>query len=83
MVENLTPLDELKPGEKAIIRKFKTAGAQEEYLMELGLMIGTPVQLIKFAPLGDPIEIRLRHYYLSIRRAEAHSILVEKIKETS
>jgi len=79
MDENFIPLDKLKPGENAIVRNFTVAGSEEDYLMELGLMIGTPVRLIKFAPLGDPIQIKVRNYHLSLRRSEAKSILVEKI----
>ena len=79
MDENFISLDQLKPGEKAVIQRFSVTGVQQEYLMELGLMIGTPVRLIKFAPLGDPIEIKVRSYHLSIRRLEAHSIIVKKV----
>lgn len=71
-------LNKLKPGEEAIIRGFGGNNSVEEYLMELGLMIGTQVTLIKSAPLGDPIEIKIRGYFLSIRRSEAQFILVEK-----
>jgi ferrous iron transport protein A len=73
-------LNKLKPGEEAIIRGFGENNSVEEYLMELGLMIGTPISLIKSAPLGDPIEIKVRGYFLSIRRSEAQFILVEKIE---
>lgn len=72
-------LNKLKPGEEAIIRGFGVNNAVEEYLMELGLMIGTHITLIKSAPLGDPIEIKVRGYFLSIRRSEAQFILVEKM----
>jgi ferrous iron transport protein A len=81
MDESIISLDKLKPGEKGIIQGYNVAGAQQEYLMELGLMIGTGVRLIKFAPLRDPIEIRVRSYHLSIRRSEANSILVKKVIE--
>jgi ferrous iron transport protein A len=73
-------LNKLKPGEEAIIRGFGLNSAVEEYLMELGLMIGTQVTLIKSAPLGDPIEIKVRGFFLSMRRSEAQSILVERTK---
>ena len=46
--------------------------------MEMGLIHGTEVRLVKFAPLGDPLEIQVRGYHLSIRRSEAKSIVVEK-----
>lgn len=72
-------LNKLKSGEEAIIRDFGENNSVEEYLMELGLMVGTHVTLIKSAPLGDPIEIKVRGYFLSIRRSEAQFILVEKM----
>ena len=72
-------LDELKPGEKGTIRQIKGTAGEEVHLMELGLLPGTTVELIKRAPMGDPIEIRVRRYHLSIRCAEAHSVMVERI----
>ena len=45
-------------------------------LMEMGLLPGTRVRIVRFAPLGDPIELRLRDYSLSVRRAEAAGIRV-------
>ena len=72
-------LDELNPGEKAIIRQIKGAAGEEVHLMELGLLPGTAVELIKRAPMGDPIQIRVRSYHLSIRCAEARSVMVENI----
>lgn len=77
----MIPLDSLKPGEEAIIRSFARNSAANNYLMELGLMVETPVKLIKFAPMGDPIEICFRNHHLSIRRSEAKSIFVEKVKD--
>lgn len=45
-------------------------------LMEMGLLPGTPVRVVRVAPLGDPIELRVRNYALSLRRAEASNIAV-------
>jgi Fe2+ transport system protein FeoA len=44
--------------------------------MELGLVVGTPVEVVRFAPLGDPLEIRVRGYNLTLRKHEAEQILV-------
>jgi ferrous iron transport protein A len=41
------------------------------------LLVGTPVQLVRFAPLGDPVEIKVRGYHLTLRRADAEQIFVE------
>lgn len=74
----MTPLDQLQPGDKAIIRRIGGDTVEEAHLMEMGLLPGTPVEFIKRAPLGDPIELRVRRYHLSIRCSEAHHILVDK-----
>ncbi len=80
-METVVALDKLRPGEKAIIKTFGGHAEESGYLMELGLLVGTTVQMIKFAPLGDPLEIRFRGYHLSIRRSVAQTILVEKLAE--
>ena len=72
-------LDELKPGEKGTIKQIRGTAGEEVHLMEMGLLPGTSVELIKRAPMGDPIEIRVRSYHLSIRCAEARSVMVERI----
>jgi len=67
-------LSQLKPGQTAVI---KTILRDDEYmsrLMELGLIEGEKVTLIKRAPLGDPVEIHILSYNLSIRLTEAESI---------
>jgi len=45
-------------------------------LLEMGLLVGTPVELVRFAPLGDPVEIKVRGYHLSLRKHEAEQIWV-------
>jgi len=71
-------LNDLKPGENAIISSIDDNSSESDYLMEMGLMSGTPVRFVKSAPFGDPIEVDLRGYHLSIRRSKAKSIFVEK-----
>ena len=71
-------LDTLKPGDKAVIRDFVDKDKTVAHLTEMGLLIGTSVAFIKFAPLGDPLEIRFRGYHLSMRRSIAKQILIEK-----
>jgi ferrous iron transport protein A len=43
----------------------------------MGVLVGTPVQLVRFAPLGDPVEIKVRGYHLTLRRQDAEQILVQ------
>lgn len=71
-------LEQLCPGETAIIDEVKSNGVDHRDLMEMGLTAGTPVELVKFAPLGDPLEIRVRDYHLTLRKSDAHSVLVTK-----
>lgn len=70
-------LDMIKPGESVAIRKITTSGAMKKKLMDMGLTKNVNVQVRKVAPLGDPIEINVRGYELSIRKADAASIEVE------
>lgn len=71
-------LSELKPGEEATICGLKDGSSNYNRLRELGLIDGTPLRVIKFAPLGDPIEIKVRGFYLSLRKSMAHQICVEQ-----
>lgn len=68
----------LRPGQSAVVRSVGGEKAFRLRLAELGLTPGTQVQLCRRAPLGDPIEIFLRGYALSIRLREARQIEVER-----
>ena len=72
-------LRELPVGATALIRRVGCARATARRLMEMGLLPGTRVEVRRVAPLGDPIELRLRGYALCIRRAEAAAIEVDEI----
>ena len=69
-------LDDLAPGEAGVILSLSGDVAIAHRLMELGLVPGTAVEVVRRAPLGDPIELRLRQVHLSIRRSEAANIHV-------
>lgn len=76
----MTCFRDLKAGDKARIIRFN--GLDTVYrnrLMSLGLIPGTEFQVQHVAPLGDPIEIRLRGFHLSLRRNEAGAIEVEQV----
>ncbi len=64
-------------GETATIVKLHGEGAVKRRIMDMGLTKHTPVYIRKVAPLGDPIEITVRNYELSIRKADAEMIEVE------
>lgn len=70
-------LDRLKPGEKGRVRSVGGSGALRRRLLDMGITPGTLVMVRKAAPLGDPIELFLRGYELSIRKADATNIEVE------
>jgi ferrous iron transport protein A len=71
------PLTSCPAGTAAIVTEINIAPASRARLMEMGLLIGTKVELIRFAPLGDPVEIKVRGYNLTLRRHEAEQILVQ------
>ena len=70
-------LSELAVGASAVVREFPRAGAVFLRLREMGLVTGTRVTLVRTAPLGDPLELKVRGYHLTLRKAEAAEILVE------
>src|SRR3989338_6212307 len=69
-------LDQLKIGESATVRELTTNGSLKTRLMEMGIIRGTTLKLLKIAPLGDPLEIQVRGALLSIRKHEASQIQV-------
>lgn len=70
-------LSELKKGDKGKVVKISGGGSAHRRLMDMGLIAGSEVELQQVAPLGDPIEIRIKGYNLSLRKAEAAGITVE------
>jgi len=75
---NRVRLTELKQGDEAIICAFEENGRNLLRLRDMGMLTGTSLRLIRFALLGDPIEIKARGYYLSIRKSAADLIWVVK-----
>jgi len=73
-------LAQLVAGDSAKIVELPTAGPAFLRLREMGLLPGTKVRLVRKAPLGDPLEISVRGYNLSLRGTEAASIRVERLE---
>jgi len=69
-------LDQLKQGQRARIESLVGDDAILQRLMEMGLLEDEEIEVVGFAPLGDPMELRLRDYRLSLRRSEAARIRV-------
>ncbi len=70
-------LKEVKCGDTVTVKKLNGVGAIKRRIMDMGITKGTSVYVRKVAPLGDPIEIMVRNYELSIRKADAEMILVD------
>ena len=70
------PLTSLAAGHAATVTEIKVPPEERGRLLEMGLLVGTPVELIRFAPLGDPVEIKVRGYHLTLRKHEAEQIWV-------
>ncbi|MEG0570078.1 MAG: ferrous iron transport protein A [Oscillospiraceae bacterium] len=70
-------INNLKPGQKGKVINILTQGALKRRLIDMGITPGVIVMVRKVAPLGDPIEINLRGYELTIRKAEAEKIIIE------
>ena len=71
-------LGQVKPGQTATVVKLYGEGAVRRRIMDMGITKGVMIYLRKVAPLGDPLELHLRGYELSLRKADAELIEVEE-----
>lgn len=79
MKQSKVALNTLRPGEECIVDRIEAATHSLNLrLLEMGLTKGTRLEVIRFAPMGDPMEIAVRGYRLSLRRVEAQSVIVIK-----
>jgi len=76
MAGELQPLTSVALGQTATVAEIKVPAESRPRLMEMGLLVGTVVELVRFAPLGDPVEIKVRGYNLTLRKHEAEKIFV-------
>lgn len=72
-------LDLLKVNETGIVTGYSGSKSSRKHLLAMGLTRNTPVTVVRVAPLGDPIEIKLRSFSLTLRKSDAAQILVCKI----
>lgn len=70
-------LRDVEVGGKAVVVKLHGEGGVKRRIMDMGLTKGTAVSVIKVAPLGDPVQIHVRGYELSVRKADAEMVEVE------
>ncbi len=72
-------LSSLSPGERGVVVKIAASTpAVRQRLLEMGLVKGTPLEVIRYAPMGDPIEVKVRGYRLSLRKGEAAAVHIKK-----
>lgn len=77
----MATLKDVKVGESATVAQLTGAGALKRRIMDMGLTKGTRVYVRKVAPLGDPVELTVRGYELSIRKEEAASVEVTDVRQ--
>lgn len=71
-------LDQLALGEKAHVKRIQGQGAIRRRLMDMGLVGGVEIEFLKSAPMGDPLEFKVRGYHLSLRKEEAQRVEVSE-----
>lgn len=70
-------LRELKPGQQGTVDSIGTTGPLKRRIMDMGITPGVEIKVVKVAPLGDPIEVNVRGYELSLRKEEAQQIVMK------
>ena len=73
----IIPLTKLKIGQKSKVVSLSSTGAVRRHIIDMGITPGAVVIMRKAAPMGDPLEINVRGYELSLRKTEAQEIMVE------
>ncbi len=74
---NLKTLAQLKAGERGVVHAVRGSGAVQQRLLEMGIGEGVTIDVLRFAPLGDPMMIRVRGFLLALRKSEAALIDIE------
>ena len=71
----------LKAGESCIVRSVGGEGALRQHFLDMGIIPGAEITIVKFAPMGDPVEVRIHGYELSLRLDDANQIAVSKVNK--
>jgi len=74
---SIKTLNQLKPGERATIVKVGGQGPVRRRILDMGVVKGAEIKVVRVAPLGDPVEFLIKGYNLSLRKSEAQEIQVE------
>ncbi len=75
-------LKELKPGQKGKITKILGIGSIHRRILDMGITKGAEIEVERLAPLGDPLEVKVKGYHLSLRKDEAENIYVDPVRDT-
>ena len=73
-------LEDLKPGVQASVREVQGEESFQQRLFDLGFLPGTPIVLLRKAPWGDPLEVKLRGYRLALRKKDAGKVLLHELR---
>jgi len=75
-----TTLANLRPGEAGVVEGFADIDENAQRLMQMGVVEGMEIEVLRYAPAGDPIEVRVLGYSLSLRGKEAANVLVSRTR---
>lgn len=70
-------LKDLQPGEKARVTKILGKGFIKRRILDMGLVPGVEIEMERYAPLGNPVEVKIKGYHLSLRKEEAENIVID------
>ena len=73
-------LENLKAGQSAVITRVGGEGALRQHFLDMGVIPGAEVTVVKFAPMGDPMELQIHGYELTLRLADAKQIDIDPIR---
>ena len=74
-------LKELPIGKTAVVVSVGGEGALRQHFLDMGVIPGVEVMMVKYAPMGDPVELRIHGYELTLRLADAEKIMIEEVRE--
>jgi len=70
-------LSELEPGEQGVVVRIEGSSITRRRIMDMGIVRGAEIRVVRRAPLGDPVEFEIRDYNLSLRRRDAENVYIE------
>ena len=77
--EDAEPLSGLLPGQRGRVVAVDVPDSQKSRILEMGFTVGATIEVVRFAPMGDPMELKVRGARISLRKAEAAALRVERI----